>query len=382
MTGQAPSGHSWREAIVSAFRRQALIIWVVAVPTLVVAIFYGAIASDVYTSESRFVLRSPARQSSASGLNSLLQSSGFSGFSRSATDDVFALNDFMASRDALTKLNADLRLKDLYSAPEIDRFSRFAGIFPDDSFEALFRFHSKKIDIHLDTLSSISTLTVQGFSARSAADVNEHLLNAAEAFVNAVNERARADLLRHAQGAVAAAEKKSRDAALALAAYRSTKSVVDPERQSAMQLQQVSKLQDEMITARGVLSQLMVTAPDAPQVTPLRARIKALQTDIDAAGDRITGKDSLLAKSPDFQRLVLEQEMSARQLASALSSLEQARGEIQRKMLYLERIVQPNVPDTAEYPRRFRNVFTVFAFCLILAGCLHVVLAGVREHRP
>src|SRR3954468_19935063 len=49
----------------------------VAIPTVAVALYYAFWASDVYVSESRFVVRSPERPAAAS-LGSLLQGVGFS----------------------------------------------------------------------------------------------------------------------------------------------------------------------------------------------------------------------------------------------------------------------------------------------------------------
>lgn len=68
-------------------------------------------------------------------------------------------------------------------------------------------------------------------------------------------------------------------------------------------------------------------------------------------------------------------------LASAMSTLEQARNEIQRKQLYLERIVQPSKPDVAIEPRRIRTVFVVVVCGLLMWGILALLESGVREHR-
>ena len=48
----------------------------VVVPTTIAIIYYGVIASDVFISESRFVVRSPQRQAQT-GLSALLQGGGF-----------------------------------------------------------------------------------------------------------------------------------------------------------------------------------------------------------------------------------------------------------------------------------------------------------------
>jgi capsular polysaccharide transport system permease protein len=81
-----------------------------------------------------------------------------------------------------------------------------------------------------------------------------------------------------------------------------------------------------------------------------------------------------------FDRLTLEKGFADRQLGSALASLETARSEAQRKQLYLERLVQPNLPDMAVEPRRIRSTLTVLALGLVLWGVLSLVVSSVKEH--
>ena len=64
-----------------------------------------------------------------------------------------------------------------------------------------------------------------------------------------------------------------------------------------------------------------------------------------------------------------------------MTSLEQARNEAQRKQLYLERIVQPSLPDVAVEPRRLRGVAATFLLGLVAWGILSMLIAGVREHQ-
>ena len=67
----------------------------VLVPTGIAIIYYGLIASDIYISESRFVVRSPQRQSQTGLLSSLLSGTGFS----RSQDDAYSVHDFIKSRE-------------------------------------------------------------------------------------------------------------------------------------------------------------------------------------------------------------------------------------------------------------------------------------------
>jgi capsular polysaccharide transport system permease protein len=360
-----------------AKRINKLFLLTVVIPTLLSVIYFGLIASDVFISESRFVVRSPERQT-ASPLGMLLKGTGFS----RAQDDTYTVQDFMLSRDALSSLDEKLGLRKAFASSEVDLFNRFPGLDWDDSFEALHLYYQKKVEIQLDPASSITTLRVRGFTSETAFEINQLLLDMAEALVNQLNERGRRDMIRFAAGELLAAENKAKAAALALSAYRNDKNVIDPERQSTIQLQQIAKLQDELIATQAQLSQLQTFAKNNPQIPSLQQLVQNLRQEIAAETARVAGGDRSLAnKAAEYQRLALDREFADRQLGSAFASLELARNEAQRQQLYLERIVQPSKPDMAMEPRRVRGVLATLAVGLIAWGILSMLLAGVKEHQ-
>jgi capsular polysaccharide transport system permease protein len=361
-------------------RRQRLFVAIVLVPTLLSVLYFGFIASDVYISEARFVIRAPQRQATA-GLGALLQSAGVTGFAR-ATEDTYTVHDYTLSRDALKLLDETLKFRAAYSGAAIDRLSRFPALDLDDSFEALHRYYQKHVELSLDTTSGISTIRVRAYDPDLAQRINVGLLEAAERLVNRLNDRGREDLIRFANTEVAAAERRAKEAAVAVAQFRGDRGVVDPERQSANQLQQVSKLQDELIATRAQIAQVRTFTPDNPQLQSLVLKATTLQGSIDGEIAKVAGgKTSLSSKAADFQRLALEREFADRQLQSALVSLEQARNEAQRKQLYLERVVQPSRPDVAMEPRRLRAIVATLTLCLVAWGILTMLLAGIHEHQ-
>lgn len=353
-----------------------LFLLTVVVPTLLSVIYFGLIASDIYISESRFVVRSPERQT-ASPLGMLLKGTGFS----RSQDDSYTVKDFILSRDALHALDDKLDISKAFASKDVDRFSRFAGLDWDDSFEALHRYYQKKVDVELDAPSSITTLTVRSFAADDAYHINQQLLEMGETLVNRLNDRGRTDMIRFAESEVAAAERKAKEAALTLSVYRNQKGVIDPERQSTIQLQQIAKLQEELIATTAQLTQLQTFTRINPQIPPLQQRVQGLQQAIAAETARVAGGDRSLAnKAAEYQRLALDREFADKQLASAMVSLEQARNDAQRQLLYLERIVQPSKPDVAMEPRRVRAILATFILGLVTWGILSLLMAGIREH--
>lgn len=348
----------------------------VLLPTFIAVVYFGLIKSDVYISESHFIVRTPQRQV-PTGLEAVLQGAGFSG----STEDAYSVHDYMKSRDALREIDETLDLKAAFGSGRVDPFSRFNPLGLDDSFEALFRHYQRHVEVYLNASSSISVLKVRAFTSGDAYRINELLLGMSESLINQLNERGRNDLISYAQAEVDLAARKSQAASIELAAYRNRHGIVDPLNQSALQLQQVSKLQDEYIAVKTRLAQVTAFTPRSPQIPSLKNSLATIEGEIENEMNKVAGsKPSLSSKAVEYQRLALELEFAEKQLAAAMTSLEQARSEAQRKQLYLERIVQPNKPDVAIEPQRFRAILTTFLVGMIAWGILSILIAGIREH--
>jgi capsular polysaccharide transport system permease protein len=348
----------------------------VAIPTALAILYFGLFASDVYVSESRFVVRSPDKPAT-SGLGVILKSAGFS----NAGDEIFAAHEYVRSRDALKELNHDDAVARAYGNSRISIFDRFNPFGLNGSFEDLYNYYQKKVGVEYSTSSSITTLTVRAFTPQDAQGFNRQLLDRSEELVNRLNNRGRTDLVRFATEEVVEAKIAAREAALSLAGFRNARGILDPEKQATLQLQMVSKLQDELIGARTQLQQLRAMAPENPQIPILEVRINSLSREIDEQLGLVAGsRRSLSATAAQYQRLELEREFADRRLAAAMNSLEEARTEARRKQAYVERIVQPSRPDEAQEPRRMRGIFAVFALSLIVWAILTMLIAGIREH--
>ncbi|GAP35172.1 hypothetical protein ABXN37_08395 [Piscinibacter sakaiensis] len=375
-----PPGVVWADVVPKQARIlfDGVFLLCVVVPTLLAIAYYGFTASDVYTSEARFVVRTPQRSQPTTAIGALLQGSGFS----RAQDDSFTVHDYITSRDALKVLDAKLGVRKSYADPSHDFLSRFPQPWSDDSFESFYKFYQDKVSVTYDAASSITTVRVRSFDPDISLKINEELLAMGEELVNRINDRGREDLVRYAAAEVEEAETKAKAAALALANYRNRRAVFDPERQSALQLQQITKLQDEVIAAKLQLAQLRALSPANPQIPTLERRVKGLEGEMASEMSKVAGGgNSFTDKATEFERLQLERGFADRQVASAMTSLENARNEARRKQIYLERIVQPHRPDEALEPRRARAILAAFVVGLVAWAVMSMLLAGVREHK-
>lgn len=373
---EAPAG--WLSAVRERLGSVGPLFWLtVAIPTLLATLYFGFLASDVYISESRYVVRSPEKPQK-NGLGMLLGSAGFS----SASEEVRAAQGFIESRDALQAINSDDFARKAWGDASISIFDRFDPLGSSGSFEDLYQYYSGKVDAQYDAETGITTLTARAFSSKDAHAINVRLLERSEQLVNELNSRGSDDLVRYAEREVEEAKAQASAAALELANYRNRKGVIDPERQAAVQLQMISKLQDELIGARMQLLQLSRIAAQNPQIPLLKVRIAGLETSIEEQLGAIAGSDGSLSETAaEYQRLQVQREFADRQLGLSLAALQDARNEARRQVAYLERVAQPSMPDDALEPRRIRGILATLIVGLLAWGILTMLLAGVREHK-
>jgi capsular polysaccharide transport system permease protein len=359
-------------------RSHWLFVVMVLAPTLSAVIYFGLIASDVYVSESRFLVRNSQHQSSSGLVGDLLQSTGLGGHS---DNDSSSVHDYILSRDALKELDEKLDLRKSFSNPEIDLFDRFPVFSWSRSFEKFYLYYGKHVGIESDSASSISVLTVRAFTAEDAYKINHALLEISERLVNTLNDRSRRDLIDFADREVKIASDKAKDAAIALFTYRRSQAIFEPDKQAMVQIESVSKIQQELVTTETEVAQLKKLSPDNPQIGALTDRAEALRNAIASEASKVTSANgSFSARATDFERLALDVQFADKQLGIALAELESARAEALQKQIYIETLVRPNLPDKAMEPKRIRSMFTVLIISLVGWAVASILIASVREH--
>jgi capsular polysaccharide transport system permease protein len=381
--GEAPTSDPAYQRPAWLSRPPWLFIVIVAIPTVIITIYYLLIAAPLYVSEARFVVRSRAEGQPA-GLGSVLQNVGQSfgvSFGESATD-AFEVQDYMKSRDAAADLTRNGNLRAVVARPEGDFWARFPRPFEGASFENLYRAYGRFVTVGYDSQTGISTLRVTAFRPGDAQALARALLSGGEVLVNRLNDRAMADAVSQAQRQVSESEAQAIASQATLTSFRNRERMIDPDRSSVADLELLTKLETQLATMRAERAGLAASAPDSPQLPVLDRRIAAFAAQLDGERSRVAGQpNSLAPKVGEYEQLTLQRDLSVKTLESAVASLESARIDARRKQLYLERVVNPNFPDKATEPRRLKDVFVVFVVALLAYAIISLVVAGLREHR-
>ena len=355
----------------------ALFVVMVILPTAFSVLYFGFFASDIYISESRFIVRS-AGKTGISPLGSIFGGGVLPG----TNEDNYAVLDYIRSREALHDTNRDGFVRKIFSGTKASLLDRFDGPINATTDEHLYRYFGGKVDVEFDSSSQVTNLSVRGFNPQDALTLNERLLRQSEQLVNRLSERGRKDAITNAQAEVEEAREKARNATAALAEYRNFSGIIDPEKQAAINLQMISKLQDLLIADQTQLAQIKEYTPNNPQIASITSRIASIHQEIERQSSLVAGAPKSLSSAADkFQHLQFDAEFAGKQLAIALATLQDAQNEARKKQIYLERIAEPNLPDYPIEPRRMRGIAATLALSLLAWGVATTLLAGIREHR-
>lgn len=340
-----------------------IFVLVVLLPTLLSGVYFGLIAPNQYVSEARFTIVHP----NAGGR---LPSTGMplGGTPHAvASDDAYAVRDFLTSRDAMRLLIDKAGLREIAARVSRDPFWRFPSGVNGDSDERLYRYLHSLMSVNYDSSTGMTTLQTKAFSPADASQMALVLLDGCEALVNRLNSRAREDALRVAEGDVARARAEALSTEDKLTAFRNQWSLVDPSAFAQTVFSTITALSLQEVEAAAMLDVTIHSSPKSPQVAPLQARIRALQDQIERERERLAGSnDSLAPRVAEYERLLLLRDFAAKSFVAALSELETVRLDGERQEAYLSRVVTPVAPDEPAYPFRIGSPLLTLAIGLIV----------------
>ncbi|MEJ7927153.1 Wzz/FepE/Etk N-terminal domain-containing protein [Sphingobium sp. AN641] len=350
---------------------------IVVLPTMIVAAYFVFVATDQYESEAHLMVRSNGgERAGGGGIEAMLKSVGGSDASRQTAP----LADYMRSHDVVASLRKHNQLVERYQRPEGDVISRLHG--DDPAMESLVKYYRARTNVELDTDTSILTVRARSYRPVDSYAIINAVLKLGEERVNALNERSYESTLALARRQLADAEVGLRKAQIAMTAFRRGQGDIDPEGSGEAQLKLVTELRKEQSMAAAQMETIASQiGTNNPQYRSLQARAAAIGTQLNSQQSVLVGNTkSIATRLGDYQELQLRQEFEAKRYSMAAASLESAREQATRQQLFVVRLVEPNYPVKATYPKGFKSTLTVFLVLALFYGMAWLLIAGLREH--
>lgn len=346
-----------------------LLLFVVA-PSVAAGWWQYQVASDLYVSESAFVVRSAGEtpDSGGGGVAAALGAAGPMGM----IQDSISVQDFVLSREALDRLDAELGVIARWQAPGLDPWLRLA---PDATREDALNQYRRLVEVGYDPAESLIRMKVADPDPEMAAAISSALIRYAEGMVDGLSTRMRRDTVAEAEARAAHAREALTEAHVAESRLKAELEIFSPETAAGGEQSLIAGLENEREALRARLDALLAYAPaDDPRARTLRRAIDQRARAIEARRARIygdhpgrgdEGAPSLDAPSLDAGGIAQAEAELARAKAetaareqmflAAQSGLEAARLEARRQISYLAVIVPPARADAPTRPRRLAN---------------------------
>lgn len=349
----------------------------VVLPTILVALYLFAYASDQYESEAHFMVHSADKpQIPSAGASALSMLTGVG----AGQNEAMSVADYLTSHDAVAKLRREDQLVERFQRPGVDLLSRLFSSNPTP--ERLLRYYRRQVKVKYETDSGITTIKVHSFTPQDSYDIAQRLLQIGEQRVNELNERSYADEIAHARRTLDEAEAALTANDKAMTAFRHKSGDIDPQATGAAQIGVVSGLTAQLAAARAQLQTMSgVISPSSPQYQALAAHVRSMEAQIGAQSGKLTGRsDSITNDVGEYQTLMLRRDFLNKRFEVAAAGVEKAREQALQQQLYLVRVVNPNMPVKALFPERWRILATVLVSLLLVYSIGWLIVAGVREH--
>ena len=337
----------------------------VLLPTLLVAFYYFRVATPLYATNTEFVIQkaeSGGLGSGGGGLGGLLGGSSFA-----TVQESIVVQSYLESREAMLRLDEDLRFRAHFSAAQMDPLIRLDPDAPDETVYSTYR---DQLTIGYDPTEGVIKMEMLAADPITSQAFSEALIRYAEERVDQMSQRLREDQMSGARESYEDAERRVLEAQSRVLELQERRGVLSAEAEVSTVFQQISTFELELQNERLRLAEILAArSPNPTRVEVAQNNIARFEQLIASLRSGLTDTQTGGASLARIQsELVIAQaDLETRQmmLAQALQQLETARIEANRQSLYLSMGVFPVAPDQAAYPRAFEN--TLLAF-LVFSG--------------
>jgi capsular polysaccharide transport system permease protein len=364
-----------------------------SLPMLFCLAYLTFMAADRYDVQSDFAVQpliqaggsNPGAAPGATNRFNLNQASGAPG-----AFDAYIVMDYLQSPDALRELETRIGFLQRYRGGTADVFYR-----PETwyllakqivarqplaiPFEDQLVYFNQMVQLRYSLTENIVTLDVQGFTAEDSDLIAKTLLAMGEVFINRMNERGLADMVKFAETQVHEDEKRLVGDHVKIQEWRAANNDLPPDQLTTLILQVVQGLEANLVAAKAELMQ-MKTYDTSPVRRAAETRVKAFEDQI--ATEQKHLDDLERSFSPQFYQYDrLKEDVSFAETAyqSDLAALQNLRALASQQGIYLQRVYEPHVPQKAIYPQWALLLSLSMLGGMLGYGILRMIIALGRE---
>ena len=335
--------------LANLLHRDTLVFLLIAAP--LATCYFGWIWADQYVSEAVVSLRTVAADT---GDDSALALLGLASRSRSESA---GLREYMLSAEMALQMDRELGLRERWSSPRFDWFSRLA---PDAQQEDFIEYYRSSARIELDDLSGALRIRAFAFDPSTAQRLAVMLVERTDSYANYLTHTMMAEQLRFVVEETSRAQARLNEARKQLAAHVNAFGVLGIEQRVATEAALNAKLEQEHATAMAELSAATsYLTPAAAQLATLKARGEAIAEQLRKARARLRAMDQSLPAQAVAERELRERVAFLEELVRrTMQAEEKARIESSRRAKTLAVLAKPVLAIEPRKPRRVAMILT------------------------
>lgn len=339
--------------------RRPLFLWFFVIPNLAAAIFFTSIASPIFASRASLLV---VNSSAGATLNALI--SGGSGDSLSGA---YLFQDYASSWEAFQKLDHALDLaRNFREGDLVSGYGKLATGFQANDV-ALWKYYARHVEVKVDDKSGIVSISVLGYRPSFAQALLQTLLQNAERHFERMTAAQRKKALEiSADRAVALELALLRDEA-ALAGYRTRIGSYDLKENYLSLLSLLNSLSTRKSELASQYASIHAATPNSPDARNISSALSSLNARIAV----LQRRTSVLERaSAGYDALVRHRENDAAMLQQVNLAIQDARLKTARDRYYFDIVSSPSAPLTPEYPRRLAWLGGILLVSLVFWGLL------------
>ena len=347
----------------------------VLIASLFVVFYYAIIASPIYATETKFVVKQ------AGGTEAALMGIAALASTSSASRDALIIKEYIESREMAQVLDDAIHLKKHFQSSNNDVLSRLSQSATVEDYVEFYRAHIK---VRHDEMSDMVFIEAQAFNAAYSLQLGQALLKQSEIFINTLGDKMAQEQLAYAQKEVQRLHANMLIKQQALLTFQNNNQLYSPEQQSSALLAAIGELQAHIIKANAKLKEMLaVMHKGSAQVQGQYNLIASLNEQLIEEKLKLTSGDqqSLNKINASFNEIKLGVELATGLYQSALSGMEVVRSDAYRKLKHLLIVQHPLIPETDKYPRRIYSIVTWFISLILIYLLGRLVWAIIKEHK-
>jgi capsular polysaccharide transport system permease protein len=295
--------------------------------------------------------------------------------------DALTLVTFIGSLDMMQYLESRLQIREHFSNPAIDWFSRLPAEASTEDFQAYLR---RYIVVSYDPTSHLVTIHVEAFSRDYAQKLVNAILEHSQLFVDTLNSRVTVEQTRFFENLLKVSEARLRDAKAEMLRFQREHGLLTTDTEAQMISASIGSLNNALLSKQGELDvRSRVLNDNSPVIQELKNEIETLRKQIAQEKDKLSvgiGGAAVSELAAKFSEIQFNLEFVETIYKSNLTQLEKVRVEAAQRVKYLIVVTAPSLADASMYPSRGYNIGTAAILLMMLYFVVALMVAIIREH--